>query len=146
MASNLHGGWGGQWVEENLHAISPRSHIGKTHILAKKLEILCRKCSDWFIWILFGHDFPPKKCDVLEILTFFLKLQEFSQAGRVFRDRVVGPRFREFVHVNLSHKGGKISSIENQERYRIFRFFYIYLEPKWPLFWLEKDLFWGVDL
>ena len=23
---------------------------------------------------------------------------------------------------------------------------YIYLEPKWPLFWLEKALFWGVDL
>ena len=22
----------------------------------------------------------------------------------------------------------------------------IYLEPKWPLFWLEKALFWGVDL
>ena len=23
---------------------------------------------------------------------------------------------------------------------------YIYLQPKWPLFWLEKALFWGVDL
>ena len=23
---------------------------------------------------------------------------------------------------------------------------YIYLEPKWPLFWLEKALFWRVDL
>ena len=23
---------------------------------------------------------------------------------------------------------------------------YLYLEPKWPLFWLEKALFWGVDL
>ncbi len=23
---------------------------------------------------------------------------------------------------------------------------YIHLEPNWPLFWLEKDLFWGVDL
>ncbi len=22
----------------------------------------------------------------------------------------------------------------------------LYLEPKWPLFWLEKALFWGVDL
>ena len=22
----------------------------------------------------------------------------------------------------------------------------VYLEPKWPLFWLEKALFWGVDL
>ena len=21
-----------------------------------------------------------------------------------------------------------------------------YLEPKWPLFWLEKAFFWGVDL
>ena len=23
---------------------------------------------------------------------------------------------------------------------------FIYLEPKWPLFWLEKSLVWGVDL
>ena len=25
-------------------------------------------------------------------------------------------------------------------------YIYIYLEPKWPLFWLQKALFWGVDL
>ena len=25
-------------------------------------------------------------------------------------------------------------------------YIYIYLEPKWPLFWLEKALFWGVEL
>ena len=25
-------------------------------------------------------------------------------------------------------------------------YIYICLEPKWPLFWLEKTLFWGVDL
>ena len=30
--------------------------------------------------------------------------------------------------------------------YIIYFRFYIYLEPKWPLFWLEKALFWRVDL
>ena len=28
----------------------------------------------------------------------------------------------------------------------IYKCIYIYLEPKWPLFWLEKALFWGLTL
>ena len=28
----------------------------------------------------------------------------------------------------------------------IIYYIYIHMEPKWPLFWLEKALFWGVDL
>ena len=36
----------------------------------------------------------------------------------------------------------------NDESWWVWKgpYIYIYLEPKWPLFWLEKALFWRVDL
>ena len=41
-------------------------------------------------------------------------------------------------------ENSKNQKIKNEKKLYLHR--YIYLEPKWPLFWLEKALFWGVDL
>ena len=48
--------------------------------------------------------------------------------------------FRNFSGVNSLLNFGGGSSYQPMPPY------YIYLEPKWPLFCLEKALFWGVDL
>ena len=64
-------------------------------------------------------------------------------------------RRREAAHVDHTSRkavldawslGSKLSEIDLGSPHVSLLRPYIYLEPKWPLFWLEKALFWGVDL
>ena len=36
--------------------------------------------------------------------------------------------------------------MESKAEYFCGSYVYIYLQPEWPLFWLEKSMFWKVDL